>query len=90
MTPRTESALILGKVYFGRSFMVSQEPVRSLIEAQIERAHVELDCSAVENVFSLCRKSCRWRQAIRLIFGIEEGRDADVTCADTPMFTVIY
>lgn len=76
----------LGKVYFGDR-MVSQDQWRGLIGAQIERANVDLDVVLSENVFPL-QKIMSWRPGDTIDFGIEEGRDATVTCADTPMFNV--
>jgi flagellar motor switch protein FliM len=76
----------LGKIYFGDRGQ-AQNAWQGLISDQIERAHMDLEVVMAEEAIPI-QKIMAWRAGDTVEFGIEEGQDAIMTCADTPMFKV--
>lgn len=76
----------LGKVYFGDRGE-GQSSWHDLIGSQIERAHMTLEVLLAEEAIPI-QRIMAWKPGDTINFGIEEGQDATMTCADTPMFKV--
>ena len=74
----------LGKIYFGDRGQ-AQNVWQDLISDQIERAHMELEVVMAEEAIPI-QKIMAWQPGDTVEFGIEEGQDAIMTCADAPMF----
>ncbi len=75
-----------GKVYFGDRGE-GQSSWHALIGSQIERAHMTLEVLLAEEAIPI-QRIMAWKPGDTINFGIEEGQDATMTCADTPMFKV--
>lgn len=76
----------LGKIYFGDRGQ-AQNVWQDLISDQIERAHMDLEVVMAEEAIPI-QKIMSWQPGDTVEFGIEEGQDAIMTCADAPMFKV--
>ncbi len=76
----------LGKVYFGdRSD--GQSSWHDLIGGQIKRAHMDLEVELAEESIPI-QQIMLWKPGDTINFGIEEGQDATMVCANAPMFKV--
>ncbi|KHA50233.1 flagellar motor switch protein FliM [Sulfitobacter geojensis] len=76
----------LGKVYFGDRGD-GQSSWHDMIGSQIERAHMTLEVLLAEEAIPI-QQIMAWKPGDTINFGIEEGQDATMICADTPMFKV--
>lgn len=76
----------LGKVYFGDRGE-GQSSWHDLIGSQIERAHMTLEVLLAEEAIPI-QQIMSWKAGDTINFGIEEGQDATMLCADAPMFKV--
>ena len=76
----------LGKIYFGDRGE-GQSSWHDLIGGQIERAHMDLEVVLAEESIPI-KKIMSWKPGDIIDFGIEEGQDATMSCADEPMFKV--
>ena len=76
----------LGKIYFGDRGE-SQGSWHDLIGGQIERAHMDLEVVLAEEAIPI-QQIMSWNPGDTINFCIEEGQDATMSCADTPMFKV--
>ena len=74
----------LGKIYFGDR-MESKNSWQELIGTQIERATMDLEVVMARQTFPI-QKIMAWKPGDTIDIGIEEGREASIICADTPMF----
>jgi len=76
----------LGKIYFGNRGE-DQSTWHDLISGQIERAQMDLEVVLAQEAIPI-QKIMSWQPGDTVDFGIEEGEDATMTCADAPMFKV--
>ena len=76
----------LSKIYFGDRGE-GQSNWHDLIGGQIERAQMDLEVVLAEETIAI-QKIMAWQPGDTINFGIEEGQDATMTCADAPMFKV--
>ncbi|WP_276153214.1 MULTISPECIES: FliM/FliN family flagellar motor switch protein [unclassified Sulfitobacter] len=76
----------LGKVYYGDRGE-GQSTWHDMIGSQIERAHMQLEVQLAQEAIPI-QRIMSWKPGDTIEFGIEEGQDATMTCADTPMFKV--
>jgi flagellar motor switch protein FliM len=76
----------LSKIYFGDRGE-GQSSWHDLIGGQIERAQMDLEVVLAEETIAI-QKIMAWQPGDTINFGIEEGQDATMTCADAPMFKV--